>query len=123
MSTSSVSRRTSRSGTTSGSSRSSTASRSRKPMPEISRSSGSEARHEPVLVAEVVEMIAPVGEGTYVDCTLGLGGHTAALLAAGAGRVIAIDRDADALALAGERLGEQAANVTRVHADYRDLGH
>jgi 16S rRNA (cytosine1402-N4)-methyltransferase len=66
-------------------------------------------------------MIAPVREGVYVDCTLGLGGHTAALVDAGAGRVIAIDRDADAVALAGERLGEKAVRVTRVHADYRDL--
>ncbi|HET9370446.1 MAG TPA: 16S rRNA (cytosine(1402)-N(4))-methyltransferase RsmH [Vicinamibacterales bacterium] len=90
-------------------------------MRETSRSSESEARHAPVLVAEVVAMIAPVAEGVYVDCTLGLGGHTAALVAAGAGRVIAIDRDAGALALAGERLGEQATKVTRVHADYRDL--
>jgi len=45
----------------------------------------SEAEHEPVLAAEVVSFLAPRSDGVYVDATIGLGGHTAALLAAGAG--------------------------------------
>jgi len=73
-------------------------------------------------VAEVVALVAPRADGVYVDGTLGLGGHTRALLEAGAGRVIAIDRDADALAIARERLGEWAARVTFVHGDYRAVG-
>jgi 16S rRNA (cytosine1402-N4)-methyltransferase len=56
-----------------------------------------------------------------VDCTLGLGGHTRALLLAGATRVIAIDRDQSAIALALSGLGELAARVDAVHADYREL--
>jgi 16S rRNA (cytosine1402-N4)-methyltransferase len=56
-----------------------------------------------------------------VDCTLGLGGHTAALLEAGAEQVIGIDRDPDALAVARERLAGFGARVVFVHADFRDL--
>jgi len=56
-----------------------------------------------------------------VDGTLGLGGHTAALLEAGAGHVVGIDRDQDALAIARERLARFGDRVTFVHADYRSL--
>ncbi len=80
--------------------------------------------HEPVLAGEVVALVAPRPDGLYVDCTLGAGGHTAALLAAGAGRVIAIDRDEIAMTLAQRRLAEPtdvASRVEFVHADYRNL--
>ena len=86
--------------------------------PEPSRSTESDARHEPVLVAEVVALLAPRADGRYVDATLGLGGHAAALLAAGAGRVIGIDRDPAALSAATARLG---GRVETAHANYRDL--
>ncbi len=72
-------------------------------------------------MAEVVEWLSPTPDGCYVDCTLGLGGHTAALLEAGAGRVIGIDRDLDALAVARERLAAYGDRVVYVHADYREL--
>jgi 16S rRNA (cytosine1402-N4)-methyltransferase len=58
----------------------------------------------------------------FVDCTVGLGGHTRALLEAGATRVIGLDRDPQALALAGEALASYADRVELVHADYRTLG-
>jgi 16S rRNA (cytosine1402-N4)-methyltransferase len=74
-----------------------------------------------VLVRAVVTWLAPRPDGTYVDCTVGLGGHTRALVDAGAGRVIGLDRDPSALEVARERLAAQAARVTLVHADYRDL--
>jgi 16S rRNA (cytosine1402-N4)-methyltransferase len=77
--------------------------------------------HQPVLVHEVVEWLRPAGGGVFVDSTLGLGGHTRALLEAGATRVIAIDRDRSAIALAMARLGDLAARVDAVHADYREL--
>ena len=65
-------------------------------------------------------MLAPRADGVYVDCTVGLGGHTAALLEAGAGRVIGIDRDAGALDRSRERLAGAPA-VELVHADYREI--
>jgi 16S rRNA (cytosine1402-N4)-methyltransferase len=89
---------------------------------ERSRSTGSEVRHAPVLVAEVVSMLAPRPDGLYVDCTVGLGGHAAALLEGGAGRVLGLDRDEQALELARDRLKEWGDRVELMHADYRDLG-
>jgi 16S rRNA (cytosine1402-N4)-methyltransferase len=77
--------------------------------------------HHPVLVREVVEWLRPSAGGLFVDCTLGLGGHTRALLVAGASRVIAIDRDQAAIGIALERLGSLAGQVDAVHADYRSL--
>jgi 16S rRNA (cytosine1402-N4)-methyltransferase len=77
--------------------------------------------HQPVLVREVVEWLRPGQGGLFVDCTLGLGGHTRALLLAGATRVIAIDRDQSAIALARSGLGELGSRVEAVHADYREL--
>ncbi|HEX6323019.1 MAG TPA: 16S rRNA (cytosine(1402)-N(4))-methyltransferase RsmH [Vicinamibacterales bacterium] len=77
--------------------------------------------HAPVLLSETVALLQPSPGGTFVDCTLGLGGHAAALLEAGAGRVIGLDRDPRALALAGERLSHWGDRVVLVHADYRDL--
>jgi len=77
------------------------------------------ATHEPVMVAETLEWLAPGRGGTFLDCTVGLGGHTRALLDAGASRVIGLDRDAEALSLAGTALAPWAARVELVHADYR----
>ena len=90
--------------------------------PGPSRSTDSDdARHAPVLASEVLELLAPRPGGVYVDCTLGAGGHTRRLVAAGAGLVIGIDRDASALDVAREALGEAATAVAFVHDDYRHL--
>jgi 16S rRNA (cytosine1402-N4)-methyltransferase len=78
-------------------------------------------RHAPVMPAEVLSLLAPRADGLYVDCTVGLGGHTEMLLDAGAGRVIGLDRDERALAHARARLSGYAARVELVHADYRSL--
>jgi len=70
------------------------------------------AYHSPVLVNEVVELFG--GAKTILDCTLGGGGHSAALLALGA-NVTAIDRDPDAVAAARDRLAaHEAAGRFRV---------
>ena len=58
--------------------------------------------HEPVMVAEVLEHLAPSRGGVFVDCTVGLGGHTQAIFDAGATRVIGLDRDPHALAAAAQ---------------------
>jgi 16S rRNA (cytosine1402-N4)-methyltransferase len=73
------------------------------------------------MVSEVVEHLAPSRGGVFVDCTVGLGGHARALLEAGATRLIGIDRDADALARAGEALTMFGDRVTLVHSDSRHL--
>ncbi len=71
--------------------------------------------------AEVLSLLSPKENGLYVDCTVGLGGHTEILLDAGAGKVIGLDRDARALSHARTRLAGYAARVELVHADYRTL--
>ncbi|MEO5818945.1 MAG: 16S rRNA (cytosine(1402)-N(4))-methyltransferase RsmH [Vicinamibacteraceae bacterium] len=78
--------------------------------------------HAPVMVAEALRWLEPARGGVFVDCTLGLGGHSQALLDGGASRVIAIDRDAEAIAMARERLDGYGDRVDIAHANYRDLG-
>ena len=77
--------------------------------------------HAPVMPAEVLSLLAPRADGLYVDCTVGLGGHTEMLLAAGAGRVIGLDRDLSALDHARTRLAPFGSRAELVHADYRTL--
>lgn len=77
--------------------------------------------HLPVMREEVVAALAPARGGLFVDGTLGLAGHATALLEAGATRLLGIDRDAEALAVARERLQRFGDRVTLVHADYRHL--
>lgn len=79
-------------------------------------------RHASVLLAEVLDALEPERGGLYVDCTLGMGGHAEALLDRGAdARVIGIDRDAESLALASERLARFGDRFAPVHADYREI--
>ncbi len=80
-----------------------------------------DATHEPVMLAETIALLAPSRGGLFVDCTVGLGGHARALLAAGASRLIALDRDTAAIRIAGESLAPWADHVELVHADYRQL--
>ena len=81
--------------------------------------------HVPVLLDRVVALLAPAldHEGAVlVDATLGLGGHTEAVLERCAlARVVGIDRDTQALALAGERLAEYGTRFTGVHAVYDEI--
>jgi len=68
-----------------------------------------------------VALLEPSRGGLFVDCTVGLGGHAGAMLAAGATRLIGLDRDMTALAMAAESLAEWRDRVELVHADYREL--
>ena len=77
--------------------------------------------HVPVLLDEVLGLLTPARGGIFVDCTVGLGGHTRALLTHGAAQVLGIDRDGAALERAREALAEFGERVTLVHADYREL--
>ena len=84
------------------------------------------SHHVPVLLDRVVALLTPAldHEGAVmVDCTLGLGGHTEAVLTScGLARVIGIDRDPAALEVAGERLRDFGDRFTGVHAVYDELG-
>ncbi len=77
--------------------------------------------HVPVLTAQVLEQLQPSRGGVFVDCTVGLGGHASAILAAGASRLIGLDRDGDALARARDTLAPWSDRVELVHADYRAI--
>jgi 16S rRNA (cytosine1402-N4)-methyltransferase len=77
--------------------------------------------HIPVMANEVGEHLDPSRGGVFVDCTTGLASHARLLLEAGATRLIGIDRDPDALAIARDALAEFGERVTLVHSDYRDL--
>jgi 16S rRNA (cytosine1402-N4)-methyltransferase len=82
-------------------------------------------RHVPVLLDRIVELLQPAlaREGAViVDATLGLGGHSEAVLTRIPGcRLIGIDRDRHALAMAGERLAPFGDRFTPVHAVYDEL--
>jgi 16S rRNA (cytosine1402-N4)-methyltransferase len=82
-------------------------------------------RHVPVMLDRCLDLLAPAlgGPGaTVVDCTLGMGGHSQALLERFPGvRLIGLDRDREALALAGERLRPHGERATLVHAVYDEL--
>jgi 16S rRNA (cytosine1402-N4)-methyltransferase len=80
-------------------------------------------RHHPVMVERVVELLRPRGVGVYLDATLGLGGHAERLLEASGpdGRVIGVDRDPAALALARERLAWAGERLVTVAASFADL--
>ena len=78
--------------------------------------------HAPALVDDIVELL---GHAFLVlDGTLGGGGHSAALLAAGVGKVIGVDRDPDAIAAARTRLAaeETEGRFETVNANYSELG-
>src|SRR3954452_9789740 len=83
------------------------------------------ALHTPVLLERTLELLAPALESpgaVAVDATLGLGGHSEALLGAFPSlHLVGIDRDPAALALAGERLARFADRTDLVHARYDAL--
>src|SRR5437667_10835383 len=75
--------------------------------------------HEPVMTREALAYLAPERGGVFMDCTVGLGGHSKALLDAGATRVIGLDRDPAALVVAARTLDAWRDRVDLVHSDYR----
>ncbi|MEU4360668.1 16S rRNA (cytosine(1402)-N(4))-methyltransferase RsmH [Promicromonospora sp. NPDC023987] len=88
-------------------------------------SSDAADRHLPVLLQRCVDLLAPAlaePGSVLVDCTLGMGGHTQAVLEQiPTARVIGIDRDPQALVLAGERLARFGDRFTPVHAVYDEI--
>jgi 16S rRNA (cytosine1402-N4)-methyltransferase len=82
--------------------------------------------HVPVLLERCLELLRPALDGpgaVHVDATLGLGGHAEAVLDAFPQvTLVGIDRDPQALALAGDRLAGHAERTHLVHAVYNELG-
>src|SRR4051812_14181069 len=87
--------------------------------------------HQPVLLEEVMTWLQPRAGASFCDATVGMGGHARAILERSApdGRVVGIDRDQDALAVARVALQTFGDRVTLVHAPFararevlRDLG-
>ncbi len=83
----------------------------------------SPVEHEPVMIEQVKELLDPSPGDVIVDATLGAGGHALAILPRilPGGRLIAFDRDTDALSIARGRLAQFESAVTFVHEDFRDL--
>lgn len=81
-----------------------------------------DAQHIPVLVDEATRFLAPERGGLFIDCTLGLGGHAAHLLAASeAVQLVGIDRDPEALAEARRRLAPFGPRVRFVRGSFAEL--
>lgn len=96
--------------------------------PERSQKKGvrpTEERHVPVLLERCIELLAPALErdgAVLVDATLGMGGHSLALLERFPRlHLVGLDRDPEALELAGERLAAHSSRIDLVHAVYDEL--
>ncbi|MEO8073363.1 MAG: 16S rRNA (cytosine(1402)-N(4))-methyltransferase RsmH [Acidobacteriota bacterium] len=84
--------------------------------------SKAENLHRPVLLTETVELLKPLTDGIFVDATLGLGGHSAAILANfDKTAVVGIDRDAEAIDFAKERLEKFGERITIFQANFADI--
>lgn len=78
--------------------------------------------HQSVLLDETLELINASGGGEFLDATLGLGGHTEAILEANdANTVLGIDQDREALKRATERLARFGERFTAVHSNFSEI--
>ena len=83
------------------------------------KSGESREPHTPVMLGEVLEWLRVKADGVYIDATLGAGGHSAAIAEKlTSGRLISLDRDAQALGLARERLKIFGAKVSLVRSPF-----
>ena len=84
--------------------------------------SPSAAAHLPVMVPQVLEVLAVHPGGSYVDATVGLGGHAEAILeAAPGGRLLGLDQDPAALEVARARLARFGDGAVLAHGNFREL--
>ncbi|MEG2451180.1 MAG: 16S rRNA (cytosine(1402)-N(4))-methyltransferase, partial [Clostridia bacterium] len=82
-----------------------------------------EFSHKPVMLLECIDALKIKPNGTYVDGTLGGGGHSLEIVKrlTDGGRLVAIDRDADALIAAGARLDAYKSQITYIHDDFKNM--
>ena len=79
-------------------------------------------RHDPVMIEEIIDLLGPVPTGTIVDCTLGGAGHAARLLEARPDcRLVGIDQDPMALAVATGRLSRFGSRFQGAHGRFDSL--
>lgn len=80
--------------------------------------------HIPVMLNECIRGLDIKPDGIYVDCTLGGGGHSKEIASRlTTGRLIAIDKDEDAIMAAAERLYGYKERITIVHDDFKNFRH
>jgi 16S rRNA (cytosine1402-N4)-methyltransferase len=79
--------------------------------------------HIPVLYQEILKYLQPRPGGSYIDGTVGAGGHTKGLLLASApnGRILAFDKDPEAIIIARQQLPEAGKRIIFVHASYASM--
>lgn len=81
-----------------------------------------EFRHTPVMLDECIEGLSIKEDGTYIDCTVGGAGHSKEIAKRlNKGRLIAVDKDEEALSVAKERLSEFGEKVEFIHDDFKNL--
>jgi 16S rRNA (cytosine1402-N4)-methyltransferase len=78
--------------------------------------------HRPVLLREVLDYLRPAPGKTFLDGTIGGGGHSRALLEAGA-EVIGVDQDPDAIAESMASLAEFASRLTLIRSNFAEITH
>lgn len=79
--------------------------------------------HIPVLLRETLDLLDVRQGGSYIDCTTGMGGHSAAIAArmGDSGRLLCLDQDGEALEFARAKLAPIGRRVSFVHANFREL--
>ncbi len=78
--------------------------------------------HTPVLTKEVLEAFSDIKQGTIIDCTLGYGGHSEALLKSNDNiKIIGIDQDESAVLFSKKRLEDFGDRATILHGRFSDM--
>ena len=82
-----------------------------------------DTHHISVLCDEVIDFLSPKSDGVYIDGTVGLGGHSAAILETSApnGRVIGIDLDVEALTIAKDRLHDFGERYSLINGNFAEM--
>ncbi len=81
-----------------------------------------EFNHKSVMLDECIQGLDIKPDGIYLDCTLGGGGHSLEIVKRlRQGRLIAVDKDEEALASAKQRLKEYEDKITYIHDDFKNV--